>query len=202
MHRFLLFCLTLSCLLLTPYATHASDLDFLRSLKQDNYGEKQPSLDTKHISDQEVEVFVSNRLPNLLNIEGGMIEAVVEENSVDFDQAGLDSFIAFLKNNNLVSLNTEYYTTISTIITQQPVVLNQAPLDGTYRWLVEATVLISLHNNNTESAKYSQAQRDKLFEDLKLNKKEYTIQMQIRRDPASTNEHQIFIEHFAAELIE
>ncbi len=203
MRHFLLFCILIVGITATIVpSAQGSDLDFLRNLKQDNYGERATRLDVKHISDQEVENYVSGLLANLFNIDGGMIEVIIEEQKRDFDETGLNNLIAFFKEYDLVRLNTEYYTTISTIITQQPVILNQAPLDGSYRWLVEATIMISLHNNNTESAKYSKAQRDKLFEDLKMNKKEYVVQLQVRRDPQSTNNDQILIEHFAATLME
>ncbi len=194
---FFFFCLLIATNL--P-STAKADLDFLRSLKTDNYGEKALSYDQKHISDQELLSFVSDHVAELFNIEGGMIEAVIKAQKPHFDDNGLKHFINFLKRENLSSLNTQYYTTISTIITEQPILLNQAPLDGSYRWLVETTIMISLHNNNTEAAKYSSAQKEKLFKDLKLNKKEYIIQMQIRRDPTATNPHQILIEDFIATL--
>ena len=174
----------------TPPAAPTSEetFDFLRGIKQSNdIPANNTPLAQKHISDQELVDFIRLHLTTLFNAEGGQLQNIIAEKQHIFTAEGFTEYQQFLRDTGLYDLNMKYYKNFSSILVSPPAIINDQPLNGYYKWLVSCPILVSVYDGNTQAAKTSEAQRDRMLASMENNKQTYMLQLQITRLETDNN---------------
>lgn len=180
-----------------------SDLDTVNELPANRV-----PLDEKHISNEELIVYVRESAANLLNFHAGELEVVFDQNLEMFNDDGLSGYISFLRESGLYEKNMQDYKHITSIILDDPIILNQASLNGAYRWLTEIPILISFHDETIAKQGIgvlspNPGKQERYLQTLKENKKKYVLQIQIRRVlKTRNNPRDLAIEIFKAVPLE
>tara|TARA_Y100001934_G_scaffold11244_2_gene14350 strand:- start:230 stop:880 length:651 start_codon:yes stop_codon:yes gene_type:complete len=165
-------------------------------------------LDQKHVSDEEISAFVKKELAEILTFPANGIDQKLRSRSNFFTVEGYGEFTTFLQASGLYELNTAQNKTITSIIVDDPVILNEASVGGAYRWLMEAIVLTSPHSSNFKTSGFNDYVFDpnaqtKHLDILTQTKRKYLIQIQLMRIAQNNGtEHGLAIEVFSASEFE
>ncbi len=178
----------------------SSITSFMNNLKPiDSLLSNAVPLDEKHITNGEVQEFVMLRMAEILNIEAGLIDGLLRDQSkLPFTGAGMDHFGNFLLTSQLYAANKNEYKNISSVFLGQANIVNEGSVDGYYKWLVDVRVLISLYEGNMDTARGNDRQRRVLLKSMFDNKKKYLFSVQITRIPQTTPS----ADHIAIDFLE
>lgn len=142
----------------------------------------------KHISDQEIIYFVKTKLADIMTFDAGQMDINLNQSAPLFTVDGYNEFTNFLQQSGLYDLNMQNNNAVTSIIVDDPVILNQASMASGYRWLLEAIVLTSPHDTRFRTSGFGslitnpEAQKKHLKE-LNKTKRKYVVQVQLTRIP-------------------
>lgn len=178
----------------------ASIMNFMKNITpNDSLLSNMVPLDRKHVTNGEIQEFVMLRLSEILNIEAGLVDGLINDRArLPFSGDGFNHFGNFLVTSNLYKSNKDEYKNISTVFLSQPDVVNEGSVDGAYKWLIDVPVLISLYDGNIDTARGNELQRRALLKSMFDNKQKYLFSLQITRIPQTTPS----ADHIAIDFLE
>lgn len=105
-------------------------------------------LSVPHRATKEISEWGVTQVSEVLTFEGGDYRTKLEQNKVFFDQAGYQQYLAFLTENNITKVLDSGKFHMRSFVRQTPLLLNEGPVDGRYRWLYEIPMMISYMEPN------------------------------------------------------
>ena len=143
-------------------------------------------LDQRHRPNMEVSKWVQKIVPLLLTYQSGSYELEYADKVKNFSKVGAEEYVAFLHGKNIVeTLKTGRYN-VSGIVQNYPVIVNEGPVDGRYRWLFQVDVLVTYLDNSM--TRYSNSKEDDIIT------QEFVLTTQFGRVRGVDNEHGLLIE--------
>ena len=169
--------------LMAPFADQDAVLDEL-----DPTGNKELAqpLDQRHRPNTVIAQWVQMIVPALVTYNSGDYEQEYAEKIKSFSKVGAEEYVAFLQSKSIIkTLKTGRYN-VSGIVQDYPIVINEGPVDGRYRWLMQVNVLVTYLDGNM--TRYSRAQEGDTIT------QEFVLTMQLGRVRGADNEHGLLIE--------
>lgn len=147
-------------------------------------GDATTPLHLRHRTSDVIIRWIQMTVPSLLSYKGATYEADYGQKIKDMSKVGAREYVQFLNNfNYLTTLKTGRYD-VNGFIENYPIILNEGAIDGHYRWLFQADVMVTFVDSDLSP-------QNRLAEQIT---KEYTITFQVGRSAMSENEHGILIE--------
>lgn len=143
-------------------------------------------LDERHRTNRVITNWLQEFLPTLLTFSSENYQRSIREALINFTAVGGEEYRTFLEQTNIIkTLQTGRYS-VTGVINDFPVVMNEGAIDGRYRWLYQTGVMITFYDQNIETARPNSER-----EAITL---EYTLTFQVGRYRESPNEHGLYIE--------
>lgn len=143
-------------------------------------------LEQRHRPNGIITKWVQDTVPMMLSYNAATYENEYAEKATAFNKAGATEYVAFLQAKNIVkTLKTGGYN-VSGIVKGYPIVVNEGPVDGRYRWLYQIDVMVTYLDSGL--TKYSNEKEGDTIT------QEYSITMQVGRSREANNEHGLLIE--------
>ncbi len=143
----------------------------------------------RHRPNSTVTLWVQQTLPLFLSYKATTYNDEYAEKIQHFSKSGADEYIQFLKDYNfLTTLKSGKYD-ISGFLQDYPIVLNEGPIDGRYRWLYQANFMVTYIKSGVSNYK-------ELNENDAISK-EYTLTIQFGRTEDAPNDHDLLVESWS-----
>lgn len=146
-------------------------------------------LHLRHRPNTTITLWVQQTLPMFLSYKTATYNDEYVTKIQHFSKTGADEYVQFLnKYNFLTTLKSGRYD-ISGFLQDYPVVLNEGPVDGRYRWLYQTNVMVTYIKSGTSD--YKQIGEDEAIS------KEYTLTIQFGRSDTSFNPHGLLVDNWS-----
>lgn len=142
-------------------------------------------LDRAHKDNEEVGDWAMMTLGESLTFTKPDMQSGLAPTAKYFDAAGRAQYLAFLKDSGIETTLANGKYRMHAFVQEQPLMLNQGGIDGRYRWLVEAPVMVSFIDRSVKDYKSA----------TPVNKK-YVFILQIGRMPPKDGHSAVVIERF------
>lgn len=143
-------------------------------------------IDQRHRPNVEISRWVQQIVPTVLTYSSDSYEEEYAEKIKNFSKVGAQEFVKFLQKRNIVkTLRTGRYN-VSGIVQGYPIIINEGPVDGRYRWLLQVEVLVTYIDNRVR--KISRAKEGDMIS------QEFVLTMQLGRVRGVDNMHGVLIE--------
>ncbi len=146
----------------------------------------QTPLHLRHRTNDIITSWVQITIPEMITYKAKSYNKEYRDKIKYFDRIGLAEYIKFLKERNFITtLKTGRYD-ISGFIKNYPIILNEGAIDGRYRWLYQANIMLTYIQSGTRD--YSNIKQEDAIT------QEFILTFQIGRSRQATNEHGLLIE--------
>lgn len=149
------------------------------------------SLNVSHRATREIGEWLMEIISESMTIEADKYQENMTKAAANFDEAGFREFQAFLVESGIIeALNSKKYN-VRTFVQRHPIGLNEAAVEGRYRWLFEVTFMTSYMERGKENYKKNKA--------VPVNQN-ISIRLQVGRSDKSRNEHGVLIESWKGQV--
>lgn len=146
-----------------------------------------------HRSDAAISEWVRKVIPDLLSYDADTYKKQYKVKSESFDKAGNAEYVKFLQDQNIIkSLSTGKYD-VRCFVRDVPILMNEGPVGGRYRWLFQAKVMLSFIPKGLSDYK--------TVKDSDTITQEMVINLQAGRVPDVENEHGLLIEAWDGKIL-
>lgn len=154
-------------------------------------------LDQRHRTNKAITDWLQEIVPALLTYNPQGYVRDIKKISVNFTKVGEQEYLAFLRDSNIAkTLETGRYS-VTGVIKEYPIVMNEGAIDGRYRWLYQTTVMVTYFDQS--------AAGDDIYDNdsttVQAITKEYVLTFQIGRYRESPNEHGIYFESWSSKMV-
>ena len=143
-------------------------------------------LHLRHRPNTTITRWVQETVPVVLSYKAQNYQAQYKDKTGYFSPAGAKAYLAFLKEADfLKTLKTGRYD-ISGFVRDYPVILNEGPVAGRYRWVYKMNIMVTYMPGGAKN-----------YTDIKDGgavSKKFTVTAQIGRSKAARGDHGIVIE--------
>ncbi len=105
--------------------------------------ENSTPLDQPHRDGKEISEWVTTAISEALTFDQQSYEPVLVANAKLFTADGNKQYVTFLTDNNIIKVLQSKKFYVRSFVLDAPLLLNEAPVGGTYRWLYEVPVMLS-----------------------------------------------------------
>lgn len=147
-------------------------------------------LNKPHRSEEEIAQWLNNTIAILMSFQTSNYLKETQSKAPHFDETGWEQFSRFLQYSNLDNAIRSDSYEINTIVNGQPLLLNKGEINGSYKWLYEIGGMITY-----------KPPRIKSYENTEVVNQDIKIQLQIGRHHKTSNEHNLLIEQWDANII-
>ena len=173
-------------------APFANEDAVIEELDASGNAENQTPLHLKHRTNFVITQWVQHNIPNMLSYTGANYEDEYRKKVKNFSDVGTAEYLKFLQDKNfLTTLKTGRYD-VAGFIQDYPVILNEGPVDGRFRWLYQVNIMVTYVDSNFDGYKKNKAKEGESIT------QEFVVTFQMGRDRTIGNEHGIAIETWSA----
>ncbi|MCF8495210.1 MAG: DotI/IcmL family type IV secretion protein [Alphaproteobacteria bacterium] len=147
-------------------------------------------LENAHRTREEIGQWLMMSVSETLTFDEYEFGDVPKTNRRFFDESGFRFYRDFLEDQSILKVLRSGKFHMRSIIQEHPLLLNEGPVDGRYRWLFEVPVLLSFIDKNARDYKQTQPINQMMI-----------LTVQIGRSDDSPNEHKILIERWSGRAI-
>lgn len=108
-----------------------------------------------------------------------------------FDKDGHNLYIKFLQEQSIFKVLKSDRYFMRSIIQEQPLLINQGPVEGRYRWLFEVPVMLSFMDRGVQD-----------YKNAKPINQNMILTIQIGRTDFAPNEHKVIIERWSGKSLD
>ena len=168
----------------TLRAPFADEDAVIEELDSEGNVESTSPLDIRHRPNSIITKWVLKVVPMLLTYKTDTYEAEYGDKVSSFSKVGVNEYVKFLQEKNILkTLKTGRYD-VTGIIQDYPVVINEGPVDGSYRWLYQMNVMVTY----MDAGIVTRNGNDNTIT------QELVVTTQIGRSRDASNEHGVVIE--------
>lgn len=138
-------------------------------------------LNQPHIAKEEVIDWTITTITDILTVGAGGLTQKLEDNKYKFTDEGFEDLITFIRTNRITNANLIDKRDISVINAKKPAVVNEAEVQGIYRWLVSIALIVSSADPTLAASTNTIEARRKLMNEMAKNNAEHILQIQIVR---------------------
>lgn len=150
-------------------------------------------LQMRHRPSADIAKWLETQIPDLFSYDSKNYKEQYKEKIKNLDTAGKAEYLKFLQDNNfLKTLDTGRYD-VKTFIEDVPIVVNEGPVEGSYRWLFQLDVMVTYVQSGAD---YTKGLKDDQIINQKMN-----IFVQVGRVKGAKNEHGVLIETISGKLV-
>lgn len=169
--------------LLAPFADQDAVIEELDPTKN---AELSVPLDQRHRPNAEIARWVLQLVPTVLTYNSDRYEKEYVEAIKNFSKVGAQEYVKFLQDRNIVkTLRTGRYN-VTGIVQGYPVIINEGPVEGRYRWLIQVEVLVTYLDKRMK--KFDR------IDDGEMITQEFVLTLQLGRVRGVDNPHGLLIE--------
>ncbi len=141
-------------------------------------------LEKKHRTDDIIIRWIQTAVPTVLSYKGESYERDYKGKVAFFTDVGAKEYLKFMQERNFIkTLKTGGYD-ISGFVQDFPIILNEGPVKGRYRWLFQMNIMVTYIEAGVTSYK----------ENAESLTQEFELTMQVGRHRNVDNEHGLLIE--------
>lgn len=134
-------------------------------------------MDRPHYNESEVSTWVMRAASEVMNYHADDYKQRLEENKKYFTSGGYEQYKAFLTEQGILTALESGRYTVRSFVESDPLLLNEGPVSGYYRWLFEVPVMLSRLDSNAQGYKDA--------DPLNMN---FVLVVQLGRVPAGQGE--------------
>ncbi|HBR69032.1 MAG TPA: hypothetical protein DEA55_06625 [Rhodospirillaceae bacterium] len=149
------------------------------------------SLNVSHRATREIGEWLMEVVSESMTFEADKYQQQMAEVATNFDEAGFKEFQTFLVESGIIeALNSQKYN-VRSFVQRSPIGLNEAAVDGRYRWLFEITFMTSYMERGKENYKKNKV--------VPVNQN-IIVKLQVGRSDKARNEHGVLIESWKGQV--
>ncbi len=146
-------------------------------------------LHLRHRTNNAITLWVQKIVPILLTYKADQYNQEYTQKIKFFNKSGASEYIQFLNDKNfLTTLKSGQYD-ITGFVQDYPIVMNEGPIDGRYRWLYQTSVMVTYLQHGANDYK--------VINDDDAISKTYVLTMQLGRSDVAGNEHGLLIDSWS-----
>lgn len=146
-------------------------------------------LERRHRNASQISEWLMTSTSEIMSFKGGPMQKQLAEKRPYFSPSGYQAFLDLLRQNNVLSALEGENVQVNTYVENMPLLLNEGPLEGRYRWLYEVPVVMTFLDRGTRTYKDAQPVNTKMI-----------LKIQVGRVSESENEHNILVERISAQV--
>lgn len=97
-----------------------------------------------HRTRRELQVWVLHTVAETLNLGSGNFDAALNNIRPVFSASGYDQYLRYWQTGNMLADAKAGRVVVSAIVDQMPILLNEGLIGGTYRWLFDVPVIMTV----------------------------------------------------------
>lgn len=173
----------------TLKAPFADEDAVIQNLDASGQGKQMTPLHLRHRTNNVITLWVQQTLPILLSYKTDRYNQQYAQKAQTFSDAGVAEYVQFLNKHNFVTTLKSGQYDITGFVQDYPVVMNEGPIDGRYRWLYQTEIMVTYIKSGTND--YNELDASDAIS------KSYTLTFQLGRTDRAKNEHGVLIESWS-----